>query len=130
MKKMLAVSIVLLLTISNAPRSFAPLSYGQEAVDPATILEKELSVLNLKNPEIDMENNYANGDMRFIGIYNWSVICPGVPEDDDALVRKYGVREIDGTSDVIEGEKHDQLVDAATAYAKSYNKALLKKLNK
>ena len=106
--------LVLLMFFSMPTRSFVPLSYAQQYTEQTKMLEKELSTLNLKNPEIDMENNYANGDMRFIGVYGWMLFCPGVPESDQALEIKYGVRPIKGTGDFIESEKHEQLINAAT----------------
>ena len=53
------------------------------------------------------------------------------PNISDAMHKKgamHGIRPIKGTSDVIEGEEHAQLINSARKYAERYNQALLKKL--
>ncbi len=98
-----------------------------EIISNLDILKKELAFLNLSNPEKDLDKNIADGDQRFIAIHGYTYMFPGV--EKDAVVKLYGFRPIEGTSDVIESEEHGQLMNLAKTYAAKYNKALLEKLN-
>jgi len=89
------------------------------------ILKTELQSLNLQNPMGDMEKNLSHGDMRFIGIYGFTLYCPGVDKANYNLVGRYGIRPIHGTSDAIERGEHGDLMNSATEYARSYNRRIL-----
>lgn len=89
------------------------------------ILKIELSKLDLKNPENDLQKNIENGDTRFIGIYGYTLSCPGAIE----LGGKYyphGIKPIAGTSDAIESDEHSRLIATSAEYATRYNQALTK----
>lgn len=90
------------------------------------VLRTTLSSLDLEHPERDVAKNVAHGDFQFIGINGFTCDAPGTESDPDALIRKFGVRCLDGTSDVIEGEEHRKLIEKARAYAERYNRALKK----
>ena len=92
------------------------------------ILKAVLRSLNLQNPEQDVNANSAKQDLRFICICGYACYTPGVDKEDIALTKKYGQRCLDSTSDVVEGEKHGRLIEAAKTYAEKYNDILLKQL--
>jgi len=92
------------------------------------ILKAELQKLNLKTPEKDLEKNFAKGEKKFMGINGYALTTPGVDSADQKLVEQNGVQPIKGTTDMLEGQEHLQLISDATDYAERYNQALLKKL--
>lgn len=98
------------------------------ATTMVAILKTELASLNLENPEVDLERNYLHGDKRCIGIYGFTLLCPGLEDISYDLIKKYGVRPIEGTSDSIESGEHGRLIGLATKYAKTYNQALVRKI--
>ena len=98
---------------------------------------RELKATGLPNPELrKMENANAendfreaitNHDLRFVGMMGYSLIIPGVEDlEKYRLYRKhFGVRVIEGTSDVIISEEHRHLQGLAYNYALQYNKLLI-----
>jgi hypothetical protein len=66
----------------------------------------------------------ARGDKRFVGVYGVASEVPGVT--DSRLVRRFGVRFIDGTSDVRATPESRRLNILARDYARRYNKLLLR----
>ena len=75
-----------------------------------------------------MESNLSKGDKEFVAIYGYTYEVPGV--ENKAIIKEYGMRPIEGTSDVVEGQEHKHLIDLARTYAKAYNQKLLKILKK
>lgn len=96
------------------------------------VLAATLSKLNLTNPIRDLNKNLKHQDRRFIGIYGVSCDTPGVSEGDRKYVRLpgYGRRCLDGTTDVVENDKHMGMIDEATKYATIYNKELLQRIRR
>ncbi len=99
-----------------------------EKTPKVAILWRTLENLNLPNPAEDAEKHIVNNDFRFIGIFGYSCYSPGVDKDNLSLTEKYGIRCLEGTSDVIEDDLHMRLFEEAIKYAETYNRALLKKL--
>jgi hypothetical protein len=73
--------------------------------------------MNLANPIADLDSNLSSGDRRFIGINGYSCDEPGIGYGDHAVVDRFHTHCLEGTGDVIEGNLHWALTDAATAYA-------------
>jgi len=98
---------------------------------PIAVLTATLAMMNLSNPIADLEANAAKGDRRFIGINGYACHAPGVGEKDDQFVTSssYGIRCLEGTGDVIEGNKHKRLIDKAIEYARIYNIELLRRIH-
>ncbi|TRZ48774.1 hypothetical protein D4Q80_03255 [bacterium] len=92
------------------------------------ILKTELAALNLENPKVDMERNFAHGDKRFISICGIVCYCPGIEKNNYNFVKQFGSRIIQGTSDMTERGEYVELYNSAKKYAELYNQALLKKL--
>ncbi len=101
---------------------------ASEKTPKVAILWRTLENLNLDNPTEDVEKHVANNDFKFIGIYGYSCSSPGVEKENLALIQKYGMRCLDGTSDNIESDFHMRLIETAIRYAEKYNHFLLKKL--
>ena len=94
-----------------------------------SILMEELKKLNLKNPKQDVIKNLKNNDMRFIGVYGFTIMLPGIPDEYKfKIAKQYGIRAIKGTSDKIESSLHSDLISKAYGYAYEYNKILVKAL--
>jgi hypothetical protein len=94
-----------------------------------SLLRSELSKLDLKNPEKDLDRNLANGDRRLIGIYGYSLHCPGAEKMPHDRIEQYGIKPINGTSDCIMSAEHQRLIQSATDYATRYNQALIERLD-
>lgn len=106
-----------------------PFSYAKEKAGPGTVqLLSTLNKMNLMNPIADLDANLASGDRRFIGINGYSCSEPGVANGDQDVVDRFHSRCLEGTGDVIEGNLHWALIDAATAYATIYNAELLRRI--
>jgi hypothetical protein len=69
-------------------------------------------------------------DLRFLGVYGYSLEVPGVPETEAARISKNGVLAIPGTSDAVVSEEHGTLDEKARAYATEYNALLVRHLKK
>lgn len=96
---------------------------------PGTLqLLETLSKMNLANPIADLDKNLSSGDRRFIGVNSYSCAEPGIVEGDLAAVDRFHAHCLEGTGDVIEGNLHWALTDAATAYALKYNTELLRRI--
>jgi hypothetical protein len=91
-------------------------------------LKQEISKLDLNAPKNDLNINIKKGDLRFMCVCGYGCYSPGLKRDDIPLETKYGQNCIEGTSDVIESDEHESLINTATEYAERYNAELLKKL--
>ena len=87
------------------------------------LLRKQLVLLNLDNPESDLEKHLLSRDKNPVCVYGYAVDCPGWSGSNIQ-----GPRMIEGTSDYVENEEHENLIDRARSYALRYNAALSKRL--
>jgi hypothetical protein len=69
----------------------------------------------------------AAGDTRFLGVYDFALSVPGVPNYHDAYWPGIGVLPIPGTSDFPQSEHESELNDQARSYALEYNKLVLRR---
>ena len=72
----------------------------------------------------DVATALKRGDKRFIGVYGVASEVPGV--SDSGLVHRFGVRFIEGTSDVRPTPESRRLNTLARDYALRYNQLLLR----
>lgn len=107
-----------------------PFRHDNGKAGPGTVqLLSTVSKMNLVNPIADLDANLASGgDRRFIGINGYSCSEPGVSNGDQDVVDRFHSHCLEGTGDVIEGNLHWALTDAATAYATKYNAELLRRI--
>ena len=100
------------------------LPIGAVASEVAT-LRTTLSCLNLKDPASDARRNFAHGDLRFVGVRDYSCNAPGREGRElESLIATHGLRCLDGTTDALEGPEHSTLQRHASTYGIEYNKEL------
>jgi hypothetical protein len=68
----------------------------------------------------------AAGDRRFIGVYDFALSVPGVPNYHEEYWPGTGVLPIPGTSDSHESDRESELNEKARAYALKCNALLLR----
>jgi len=120
MNKILSIALILIVTCSY--------SFAKDT--EVTILENELSKLNLENPKMDLIIQIGRNNFRFIGLYGYTAYFPGIEKKDRSYLNKYGTFMIEGTSDSIESAKHEKFILKAKKYSEIYNSALLSFLKK
>jgi outer membrane lipoprotein LolB len=124
----LKILCVAFLTIAGFSAGAAA---DDKAMDHSTaVLAATLSKLSLENPIKDLDANLKRNDRRFVGIYGVACDTPGVSEADRKFVRsaKFGRRCLDGTTDLVENDKHLALIQEAVKYATTYNQELLRRI--
>ena len=85
--------------------------------------ELQLEDVQSADPEADFKHALEKGDYRFVGYWGFILVTPGVEETSRHYVIQYGIKTIDGTSDMI-----DEKQKRAGEYATQYNKLLLQEL--
>ena len=94
------------------------------------VVVRELERLRSASPQNDLEATWARNDARFIGLNGFGAIIPGVPEPHYLdVIKNYGVKTIEGTTDGEFSPEVTQLNQMAARYAESYNRLLLAKLD-
>ena len=79
------------------------------------------------DPATDLRQAISRHDLRFIGIYGFSLSVPGTPRDGfNLLVGLKGINAVEGTSDTPQTEGESRLQDRAERYALRYNQSLLR----
>jgi hypothetical protein len=132
------INISLRRTASASALAILPLFYladfsnsGEASITQQTVkLQAELNRLNWDAPQKDVEFNWRHHDKRFIGVKTFSCSPSGVAQSDWKYVfsKEYGIRCLEGTSDMAESEYHITLINKAIKYAESYNQELLKRI--
>lgn len=82
------------------------------------------------NPKRDCERAVAEGDFRLVGVMDVGLQLPGVGKDHLKLLKIYGVKIVEGTSDVVESPADDSFQRTAIGYAKQYNIHLLQRIRR
>jgi len=86
----------------------------------------QLRWVETADPIIDAKRAVERKDFTLLGVNGYTWTIPGVAENDKFAYRdKYGMKAIEGTSDMIMGAEHGRLIELATKYAKTYNGYLL-----
>src|SRR6266852_1810207 len=88
-----------------------------------------LEKLVAQNPQREAAAAIKRGTPRFLGVAGYTVEIPGIPESIShcAAVRRH-LEIIRGTSDVVSGQRHIELIAGARSYASRYNVAIEKNL--
>lgn len=95
-------------------------------VTNSAVLKTTLSVLNLIDPAADAKRNAAHGDLRLIGITDYSCHPPGREGAGlSELVETHGIRCLEGTTDAFESAEYGELFHQARGYGIKYNRALV-----
>jgi hypothetical protein len=82
------------------------------------------------NPAMDAQRAIAVKDLRFVEVMGYTYDAPGVDAAHRPLIKKYGFRVIDGTSDCPATDEEEQLNQRAWNYAEAYNKLLVQHLDR
>jgi len=88
---------------------------------------RSLRWLDSADPHRDLNDSLARGDTRFVGVYGYTTVIPGV-ERSGAF--RHGVRYLRGTSDALESREHARLNRLAFEYARRYNQMLAEHLKR
>lgn len=91
---------------------------------PEELLERTLRTLRLDDPAADMRASVEAGDLRPVAVCGFACLAPGYGAGGAAVLRGVEMRIIDGSGDVIVGDRHHELKRQAEAYARAYNAAL------
>ncbi|RLA47786.1 MAG: hypothetical protein DRR42_17340 [Gammaproteobacteria bacterium] len=95
------------------------------------ILKTNLYPINLEDPIGDLQIRVIHGDYRFLSLNEFGVIYPGLNfPDDKTLLCLAGERNIEGTSDALDGDEHADLVIEFGTYVTKYNTLMKKHLEK
>ncbi|TWT20044.1 outer membrane lipoprotein LolB [Luteimonas marina] len=104
------------------PGAASPQAQAEQA--PDTLLAQTLDSLRLDDPAADMRAHVEAGDLRPVAVCGFACLAPGYGPGGAAVVRGAEMRIIDGSGDVIVGDRHHELKRQAEAYARAYNAAL------
>ncbi len=93
--------------------------------------EGQIYALDNSNPRDDLLRSVKSGDKRFVAVQSIALVCPGIPRNDFTvgLRKKYGMKIIAGTTDLLEDELATKLSRKASQYASEYNTLLLQHLS-
>jgi hypothetical protein len=88
-----------------------------------------LEKLVAQNPEREAAAAIQRGAPRFLGVAGYTVEIPGIPESISqcGAVRRH-LEIIRGTSDVVSGQRHIELIAQARSYASRFNIVVAKNL--
>ncbi|PMQ03730.1 hypothetical protein DyAD56_18670 [Dyella sp. AD56] len=73
-----------------------------------------------RDSHADVQQALKAHDLRFLGIYDFSIDVPGMDAHKDA-VRERGIKMIEGTTDAPCDEEHGKMIKDVRRYAESYN---------
>jgi hypothetical protein len=101
----------------------------QYALMQKRIVLKQIQHLQKANPEQDFVKAWHKHDFRFIGVYDYLYIVPGVTKDQaNVILKSKKVNFIKGTGDGTDTPEEKRLYSLAVKYAVRYNKLLNKSL--
>ena len=92
-------------------------------------LTADKEVLNHNDPAGDFAKFWEKGDRRFVGMMNVGFSLPGIASDlRPTLEKEFGIKMIDGITDIVNDTYPLWLHRAAQSYAEQYNQLLLERL--
>jgi hypothetical protein len=96
------------------------------AAEPEADFVKQLQWVEKADPIGDARKAVDRGEFALLGLDGYTGTIPGIEDSKKFELRKqYGLRLIEGTSDIVQGEEHKRLQGLAIEYAKNYNLYLL-----
>lgn len=90
----------------------------------------DLRKLKIENSVTDAMNSIESKDFRLLAVRGYTVEVPGISEDVQSIRATYGIKEIEGTTDAVEGPEHKRLVDNARHYAEKYNQTIIAEVHR
>jgi len=86
----------------------------------------KLKWVETSDPLVDAKRSIKANDFRLLAVLGYTWVLPGVKDERKFKLRKkYGIKIIEGTSDVLESEEHARLIKLARNYAYQYNREIL-----
>ena len=103
-----------------------PVSIGVSQGTSGQTGHLHLGAMEVADSATDLRRAITRHDLRFIGIYGFSLSVPGMRGDySNPIVRLKGVNAIEGTSGATQSKRDYRLQDMAERYALRYNQSLL-----
>ncbi len=103
-------------------------SLGQQSKEQREV-KAQLIKYKKANPAADLQQAWAKGDLRFVGVHGYSLSTPGVNRGEDGgFIHLVGINPIEGTTDFIRFSAQEELNEVADSYANRYNSMLFQKL--
>jgi hypothetical protein len=116
---------LLLLLILTACQLEEPIDMTQLSTEEKNAVES-LLWLRKANAEDDAKEYLDRGDKRLIAMATRGTNIPGVAAETISKAKSVcGVRYLSGSTDVVMGETHLKLLQAAENYATDYNKIVI-----
>jgi len=90
----------------------------------------ELRCIETADARKDFHEAIKKGEEYFLGIYGFALTVPGLPSIADNCHYDFiiPVRPVKGTTDAIENDEQDRLIDIAQRYATKFNELMYLKL--
>lgn len=86
-----------------------------------------LSWLKHADVEREIQTALSKNDMRLLATAGRSTDLPGVPVEMASKAKSVcGIRYVEGSTDVVQGEVHLKMLQAAYDYADAYNRKIIK----
>ena len=113
----LAIETYLLLLLS----AMSPFAMACDAETEQQIAE--LKTFLKKDPVASAKKAIESNQITFWGVAGYTVTIPGIDEEK-CNIEKFTTYIIPGTSDVVCGDRHHQLIIKAKSLSEKYNKAI------
>jgi len=102
-------------------------SCDQKSIALKQYISDEIARLKDADPKADLDAALSKGDYRFLALKGIGPMVPGVDDSDmDVVVKRFGIRYIENTSDKPRDEQEKELGIVAWGYAEKYNTLLRK----
>ena len=87
---------------------------------------KNLKWLDSSHLITDVKTALSKGDHRLLAVRGLTISIPGTdPKDFQEYKIKYGIRELEGTTDALTSNEHARLVQKAIDYSMAYNMCII-----
>ena len=87
-----------------------------------------LKSLKIENAVPDAFKAAESQDYRFLAMWGYALMVPGVDQDVDSIKNTYGIKIIEDTTDAPENPEHARLIQNAHEYATQYNRTMLDRI--
>ena len=87
---------------------------------------EKLVWIELADPVVDAKIAIAEKNLKFMAVHGIAIDIPGLGKNDSSVAySNNNYAAIEGTGDDLCSEKHAQLDNLATSYAKTYNQTIV-----
>jgi hypothetical protein len=118
-----------LAAICFVPGLFLLASCEQKSMAMRHYISEEIARLKDADPKADLDAALVKGDYRFLALKGVGPMIPAVDDFDvEMVMKRYGLRYIENTSDKPRDDQEKELGIVAWGYAEKYNELLRKKV--